>query len=177
MHARRCAEELEQDIGLYMGWGWGNDTSSGTSLEAEAEAGLQGGGARARGSNGAHGIAGPGVLFYIMTDTLAVRQWALERYGPAKVVFMQEAQVQYYQNVSVPGFVSTALEHWYFSRAHHHVITSYSGMGRTASFMSLRPGPPLYSMDLETGLRIDGRGCTLLEPDRPLDVYNIWSGV
>lgn len=178
----RCAEELEADIGLHMGWG--NGTGSSTDGHAAAEAGLQlGTGTSAGSSNSSsdgldgRGAVGSGALFYIMTDTLAVRQWAVERYGPAKVVFMQGAVVQYYRNVSVHGFAATALEHWYFSRSHHHVITSYSGMGRTASFMSLRPGPPLYSMDVDGGMRTDGRGCGLADPDRPLEVYNVWSGI
>ncbi|PNW87099.1 hypothetical protein CHLRE_02g109000v5 [Chlamydomonas reinhardtii] len=116
------------------------------------------------------------IYYYLMTDTLAVRQVALERFGDA-LLFPPQSTVEFYQHVTDDGLRRTVLEHWYFSRCHHHVITGHSGMGRTAAFGSLRPGPRLYSMEIADGTRMAGRGCELWEADRPMDVYNTWSGV
>lgn len=89
----------------------------------------------------------------------------------------QQTAVQHYQNVTADGLRRTALEHWYSSRCHHHVITAHSGMGRTAAFASLRPGPSLYSMEVDSGRRLWGRGCGVWDADRPTDTYHTWSGV
>ncbi|KAG2436291.1 hypothetical protein HXX76_006602 [Chlamydomonas incerta] len=116
------------------------------------------------------------IYFYLMTDTLAVRQVAQERFGDA-LLYPPQSAVEFYQHVTDDGLRRTVLEHWYFSRCHHHVITGHSGMGRTAAFGSLRPGPSLYSMEIADGTRMGGRGCEVWEADRPMDVYNTWSGV
>ncbi|PNH03174.1 hypothetical protein TSOC_010775 [Tetrabaena socialis] len=95
----------------------------------------------------------------------------------SRLLALNQTAVQFYQNVTAAGLRATALEHWYFSRCHQHVITGHSGMGRTAAFAGLRPGPGLFSMEVADGTRMAGRGCEVGDADRPFDVYNTWSGV
>ncbi|EFJ50131.1 hypothetical protein VOLCADRAFT_89210 [Volvox carteri f. nagariensis] len=117
------------------------------------------------------------IQYYLMTDTLAIRQLAQRRFG-TQLLTMRATAVQFFRNVTPDGLRRTALEHWYFSRSHHHVITAQSGMGRTAAFMGLRPGPSVFSMDADVGgVRVWGRGCAVWDADKPMDVYGIWSGV
>ncbi|KAG2484617.1 hypothetical protein HYH03_016571 [Edaphochlamys debaryana] len=116
------------------------------------------------------------IMYYIMTDTLAVRAAARKRFGD-QVLDLPQAAVQFYKHVTPEGLQATVLEHWYFSRCHHHIITGHSGMGRTAAFAGLRSGPSLFSMEVSDGTRIEKRGCGVGNADRPLDVYNTWSGV
>ncbi|GFR47375.1 hypothetical protein Agub_g9086, partial [Astrephomene gubernaculifera] len=90
------------------------------------------------------------IYFYLMTDTLAVRQLARERFGP-RLLLLRTPSVQFYRNVTPAGLRATALEHWYLSRCHHHIITAHSGIGRTAAFAGLRPGPSVFSMEVAEG--------------------------
>ncbi|GIL75651.1 hypothetical protein Vretimale_15202 [Volvox reticuliferus] len=116
------------------------------------------------------------IYYYLMTDTLAVRQLARQRFG-SQLLILQGTAVEFFRNVTPDGLRRTALEHWYLSRCHHHVITAHSGIGRTAAFAGLRPGPSLFSMEVADGTRVNQRACTVWEADRPMDVYDTWSGV
>lgn len=98
----------------------------------------------------------------------------------ASHAFICSAQVRQLTRGAATGWHPLSLSllsNRYFSRAQHHVITLHSGMGRTAAFMSLRPGPSVFSVDHATGRRLYERGCRLADADRPMDVYSSWSGV
>eukprot|EP00195_Chlamydomonas_chlamydogama_P011934 CAMPEP_0202891552 /NCGR_PEP_ID=MMETSP1392-20130828/1587_1 /ASSEMBLY_ACC=CAM_ASM_000868 /TAXON_ID=225041 /ORGANISM="Chlamydomonas chlamydogama, Strain SAG 11-48b" /LENGTH=422 /DNA_ID=CAMNT_0049575341 /DNA_START=251 /DNA_END=1520 /DNA_ORIENTATION=+ len=84
------------------------------------------------------GVSRERVLWYLMTDSVAVRLRALERYGPAKLLVFNATKIELFTHVSAEGFRFLVMEHWLLQQAHYHIITERSGLGRTAAFASLR---------------------------------------
>eukprot|EP00195_Chlamydomonas_chlamydogama_P012370 CAMPEP_0202906914 /NCGR_PEP_ID=MMETSP1392-20130828/40694_1 /ASSEMBLY_ACC=CAM_ASM_000868 /TAXON_ID=225041 /ORGANISM="Chlamydomonas chlamydogama, Strain SAG 11-48b" /LENGTH=400 /DNA_ID=CAMNT_0049595601 /DNA_START=285 /DNA_END=1488 /DNA_ORIENTATION=+ len=124
------------------------------------------------------------VLWYLMTDMVAIRFKAEERYGPKLLVF-NETEVALFRKVSAHQLQLLVMEHWLFQQAHYHIITEKSGVGRTAAFASLRHDN-VFTMSLPQNnfagngpptTRVANRGCKLHDYDSVFDVHDKWSGV
>jgi len=87
------------------------------------------------------------VLWYLASDSKSLRAAAVSRYGVQKVVTSLNTTVEHTAKehckaencaVSSGGFHLAAAEWWLMGYADYHVITQYSGYGRSAAMRSLR---------------------------------------
>lgn len=130
------------------------------------------------------------IYYYLMTDSLAIREKALKRY-PDKIRYYNETEIEFYKTVTETGLRRTVMEHWLLQQAHFHIITRTSGLGRTAAYASLRKGTVFtlgfgsefeYSLgrlknEGDTSKREGGRGCKIEDNDPIETTYTVWSGI
>jgi hypothetical protein len=91
--------------------------------------------------------------WYLVTDSLSLRKEAVNVYGKDKIITNLVSKIEHSSKessvcqggsksaceVSTEGFATAAAEWWLMSYARYHVITLYSGYGRSAAMHSLYP--------------------------------------
>lgn len=92
------------------------------------------------------------VKWFLVTDSMALRTKAVEQFGD-KIITTMEAKIEHSSkeestgacgqngedcSVSHAGFSVAAAEWWMLGACDYHIISKYSGFGRSAAFRSLR---------------------------------------
>lgn len=128
------------------------------------------------------------VYWYLVSDSVALRRAALEEYGSDKLITPLHSMVEHSSKeasvcgnkqspncvVSNEGFRTAAAEWWLLSFAPYHVITRYSGYGRSAAMYSLHPDS-IYTV-------MNGKGSASItcSPQSFTDLETLsfdWSGI
>lgn len=90
------------------------------------------------------------VIYYLLTDSMKLRTSAIERYGIDKILTTLNHTIEHSAkeqsvcgdgadcSVSTLGYRTAAAEWWLLGLADYHVITKYSGFGRSAAFRGMK---------------------------------------
>jgi hypothetical protein len=126
------------------------------------------------------------VLWYLVTDSLPLREAAIKAYGESyKIVTSLQSVIEHSskeqsvcqgkQCVSSEAGVKTAAAEWWLMKfARYHVITEYSGYGRSAAMTSLFP-KSIYTIEHNKASRDITCNPNTFTPLDDLPYY--WSGV
>jgi hypothetical protein len=127
--------------------------------------------------------------WFLVTDSLPLRKLALQEYGSDKLITNIQTKIEHSSKessvckekpapvscaVSKEGFATAAAEWWLMSYARYHVITGYSGYGRSAAMHSLYPNS-IYTVNngkFNAALTCNNQSFTDLET-----LSYDWSGV
>ena len=132
------------------------------------------------------------VQWYLLTDSIPLRQQALNRFGSSKILTAtnivlehsaKESSVCFGQGetcnlqVSEMGFQTAAAEWWLMSMARYFVVSKSSGYGRTAALHSSHPKNSIYTVTVgqsygPEGIKCDRDSYTQLE-----QLASDWSGI
>lgn len=121
------------------------------------------------------------VIWYLMTDSVSLRQSAVDKYG-TKVVTSLSGKIEHSSKeasvcktdctVSDDGFFTAAAEWWLFGACDYHVISKHSGYGRSAGMRARRLNSIYTINNARAPVTCDASSFTDLE-----NIYYDWSGI
>ncbi len=132
------------------------------------------------------------VQWYLLTDSIPLRQQALNRFGSSKILTAtdivlehsaKEASVCFGQGetcnlqVSEIGFQTAAAEWWLMSMASYFVVSKSSGFGRTAALHSARSNNSIYTVKVGQNYDPEGIKCDRDSYTRFEQLASDWSGI
>jgi hypothetical protein len=125
------------------------------------------------------------VLWYLLSDSLSLRKAAVERFGDDVIVTSLDSPIEHtsnensgYGEISQSGFRNAAAEWWLGGYANYHVITQWSGYGRSAAFRAMGKDAIYTINQNKNGQFSPNEGSC--EKGKHTDLYTMfydWSGI